>query len=72
MVRRDDGGRHDLWVSVLTATLVELPLAVILITPALRIFTLRASPSGVTRATKPGSRLTFGRSGGEVEVDVLT
>ena len=31
-------GPHDLWVSALTATLVELPLAVILITTALRIF----------------------------------
>ena len=30
-------GPHDLWVSALTATLVELPLAVILITTALRI-----------------------------------
>lgn len=31
-------GPHDLWTSALTATLVELPLAVILITTALRIF----------------------------------
>jgi hypothetical protein len=31
-------GPHDQWVSALTATLVELPLAVILITTALRIF----------------------------------
>jgi len=31
-------GPHDLWVSALTATLVELPLAVILIATALRIF----------------------------------
>jgi len=31
-------GPHDVWVSALTATLVELPLAVILITTALRIF----------------------------------
>ncbi len=31
-------GPHDLWVSGLTATLVELPLAVILIATALRIF----------------------------------
>jgi hypothetical protein len=31
-------GPRDLWVSALTATLVELPLAVILITIALRIF----------------------------------
>jgi len=30
-------GPHDLWVSALTATLVELPLAVILITTAQRI-----------------------------------
>ena len=34
-------GPHDLWVSALTATLVELPLAVILIITALR--TLRLS-----------------------------
>jgi hypothetical protein len=33
-------GPHDLWVSALTATLVELPLAVILITIALRILRL--------------------------------
>jgi hypothetical protein len=33
-------GPHDLWVSAVTATLVELPLAVILITPALRILRL--------------------------------
>jgi hypothetical protein len=31
-------GPHDLWVSAVTATLVELPLALILITTALRIF----------------------------------
>jgi hypothetical protein len=31
-------GPRDLWVSALTATVVELPLAVILITTALRIF----------------------------------
>jgi hypothetical protein len=31
-------GPHDLWMSGLTATLVELPLAFILITTALRIF----------------------------------
>ncbi len=31
-------GPHDLWTSALTATLVELPLAFILITTALRIF----------------------------------
>jgi hypothetical protein len=37
---RDDGRPHDLWVSALTATLVELPLAVILITTALRILRL--------------------------------
>jgi hypothetical protein len=34
-------GPHDLWESALTATLVELPLAVILITTALRILRLR-------------------------------
>jgi hypothetical protein len=33
-------GPHDLWVSALTATLVELPLAVILITAALRLLRL--------------------------------
>jgi hypothetical protein len=33
-------GPHDLWVSALTATLVELPLAVILIAIALRILRL--------------------------------
>jgi hypothetical protein len=33
-------GPHDLWESALTATLVELPLAVILITTALRILRL--------------------------------
>ena len=33
-------GPHDLWVSTLTATLVELPLAVILITTPLRILRL--------------------------------
>jgi hypothetical protein len=33
-------GPHDLWASALTATLVELPLAVILITTALRILRL--------------------------------
>ena len=33
-------GPHDLWVSALTATLVELPLAVILIATALRILRL--------------------------------
>jgi len=52
-------GPHDLWVSTLTATLVELPLAVILITTALRILRLtvtrlplempRKSVSGNTR-----------------------
>jgi hypothetical protein len=33
-------GPHDLWVSALMATLVELPLAVILITTALRLLPL--------------------------------
>ncbi len=33
-------GPHDLWVSALTATLVELPLAVIMIASALRILRL--------------------------------
>jgi hypothetical protein len=36
-------GPQDLWVSALTATLVELPLAVILITTALRISRLNAA-----------------------------
>jgi hypothetical protein len=36
-------GPHDPWVSALTATLVELPLAVILITTALRILRLNAA-----------------------------
>jgi hypothetical protein len=40
---RDDGRPHDLWVSALTATLVELPLAVILITTALRNLRLTAT-----------------------------
>ena len=37
-------GPHDLWVSGLTATLVELPLAVILITTALRSRRLEIQP----------------------------
>jgi hypothetical protein len=45
-------GPHDLWVSALTATLVELPLAVILITTALRI--LRPT---VTRVVAAGSSI---------------
>jgi hypothetical protein len=36
-------GPHDLWESALTATLVELPLAVILITAAQRILRLTAT-----------------------------
>jgi hypothetical protein len=40
-------GPHDLWVSVLTATLVELPLAVILITTALRIFAAESARKGI-------------------------
>jgi hypothetical protein len=36
-------GPHDLWASALTATLVELPLAVILITTAPRILRLNAA-----------------------------
>jgi hypothetical protein len=36
-------GPHDLWVSTLTATLVELPLAVILITTAQRMLRLIVS-----------------------------
>jgi hypothetical protein len=38
-------GPRDLWVSALTATLVEVPLAVILITAALR--TLRLTVTGL-------------------------
>ena len=37
-------GPHDLWVSALTATLVELPLAVILIATALRFLRLTVTP----------------------------
>ena len=37
-------GSHDLWESALTATLVELPLAVILITTALRFRRLEIQP----------------------------
>ena len=37
-------GPHDLWESALTATLVELPLAVILIATALRILRLTVTP----------------------------
>jgi hypothetical protein len=36
-------GPHDLWVSTLTATLVELPLAIILITTAQRTLRLTVS-----------------------------
>jgi hypothetical protein len=39
-------GTHDLWVSALTATLVELPLAIILITTALRILRLPVTSTG--------------------------
>jgi len=39
-------GTHDLWVSALTATLVELPLAIILITTALRILRLTVTSTG--------------------------
>jgi hypothetical protein len=37
-------GPHDLLMSALTATLVELPLAVILISTALRIFAADRDP----------------------------
>jgi hypothetical protein len=37
-------GPHDLWASALTATLVELPLAGILIATALRILRLTVTP----------------------------
>ncbi len=37
-------GPHDLWESAATATLVELPLAVILIATALRILRLTVTP----------------------------
>jgi hypothetical protein len=43
-------GPHDLWVSALTATLVELPLAVILITTALRILRLTVTPVVAARS----------------------
>jgi hypothetical protein len=39
-------GTHDLWVSALTATLVELPLAIILITTTLRILRLTVTSTG--------------------------
>jgi hypothetical protein len=39
-------GTHDLWVSALTATLVELPLAIILITTALRILRVTVTSTG--------------------------
>ena len=39
-------GTHNLWVSALTATLVELPLAIILITIALRILRLTVTSTG--------------------------
>jgi hypothetical protein len=39
-------GPHDLWVSALTAMLVELPLAAILITTALRILRLTVTSTG--------------------------
>jgi hypothetical protein len=39
-------GTHELWVSALTATLVELPLAIILITTALRILRLTVTSMG--------------------------
>jgi hypothetical protein len=39
-------GTHDLWVSALTATLVELPLAIVLITTALRILRLTVTSTG--------------------------
>ena len=42
-------GPHDLWESALTATLVELPLAIILIATALRILRLTVtSPPSVS------------------------
>jgi hypothetical protein len=53
-------GPHDLWVSALTATLVELPLAVILITLALRIFAAESAHKGIesvkTSAAAEGRR----------------
>ena len=39
-------GPHDLWESALTATLIELPLAVILITTALRTLRLTVTSTG--------------------------
>jgi hypothetical protein len=50
-------GPHDLWVSALTATLVELPLAVILITTALRILRLTATRLWLLDPGMPPSRL---------------
>jgi hypothetical protein len=46
-------GPHDLWASALTATLVELPLAFILITTALRIFV--ADRDAVVAHWEPGA-----------------
>ena len=46
-------GPHEVWVSALTATLVELPLAVILITTALRI--LRLTLAQPVSASSTGS-----------------
>jgi hypothetical protein len=50
-------GPHDLWVSALTATLVELPLAVILITTALRILRLTVTRSWLLDPGMPPWRL---------------
>jgi hypothetical protein len=46
-------GPHGVWASALTATLVELPLAVILIATALRI--LRLTPAQPVSASPTGS-----------------
>ena len=50
-------GPHDLWVSALTATLVELPLAVILITTALRILRLTVTRLGLLDPGTPPWRV---------------
>jgi hypothetical protein len=50
-------GPHDLWVSALRATLVELPLAIILMTTALRILRLTVTRSRLLDPGMPPWRL---------------
>jgi hypothetical protein len=50
-------GSHDLWASALTATLVELPLAVILITTVLRILRLTVTRLWLLEPGMPPWRL---------------